>query len=343
MVSAIVSVYNGKLFIENCINDLINQTLYKKNILEIIIVVSASIDNAENIILNFQKKYKNIHYIRTAERESLYKAWNRGIKYSSGNYITNANIDDIHRFDALEIMFDELENNSEIDLVYHYHYLSKIINQPYEKHINEKKIYYPEFDNRTIYQFYPFCHQNMWRKSIHEKIGFFDESYLVAGDLDFAFRFCINGHKAKLIKDFLGVQISRDDQLCVNEKSQDEINTIIAKYFNSENIFKLYKAIGFSVETDQDKFLIIRDLFYKLLKYKFPGNENYICNSYLSAHLLVSLLQYNFDENLINDYVNYSLNFEVVKDFYNFNETLKKIFPEQLYNLIISKFLSNIQ
>ena len=58
MVTAIISLYNGTKFLESCLQDLINQTLYKQNLLEIVIVDSASTDNPENIILKYQKQYK---------------------------------------------------------------------------------------------------------------------------------------------------------------------------------------------------------------------------------------------------------------------------------------------
>lgn len=331
MVSAITSLYNGKKYLESCINDLLNQTLYSKGLLEIIIVDSASTDNPEEIIIDYQKKYKNIHYIRTSERETLYKAWNRGILYSSGKYITNANVDDIHRSDALEIQYNFLENNPDIDLVYHNHYLSKIINKPFEYHLNERKITYPEFDNRTIYLFYPFCHQNMWRKSLHEKIGLFDETYSIAGDVDFAFKFSINGFKAKLLTDFLGVQISRDDQLVVNSKFPDELNKIYQIYFKPEHIFQLYKNLSVFNLDNNFEYNSLKDIFYRYLKYKLPGQSNFVINYYNAGLLLNDLYKFSKDDKLIEDYVNNLLEYALVQ---NVNDII---------NFIISKIDGNLR
>ncbi len=116
LVSAIVSAYKSERFIRGCIEDLESQTIAAR--LEIVIVDSCSPQNERAIVEEFQKKYSNIKYIRTETRETVYAAWNRGIKASSGKYITNANTDDRHRHDAFEIMVNELERKPEITLVY---------------------------------------------------------------------------------------------------------------------------------------------------------------------------------------------------------------------------------
>ncbi len=338
MVTAIISLYNGTKFLESCLQDLINQTLYKQNLLEIVIVDSASTDNPENIILKYQKQYKNIHFIRTPERESLYKSWNRAIKYSAADFITNANVDDIHRNDALEILMKTLINNPQIDLVYHNHYLSTIFNKPFEYHAEQKIITYPKFDNRTIYLHYPFCHQNMWRKSVHDKIGFFDENYYIAGDLDFAFKFSIKGLKALLIKEILGVQISRDDQLVVNQKFNEEFTNIYNNYFKPEYIFELYSNLGYSVNSDDDKFNSFRDLFYRFLKYKLPGTESFVCNIYAAGKLLDTIYKYSKNEIFVKDYLENALNYGFVSNIENFIKfldnldiSIKEIIKKYLY------------
>ena len=74
----------------------------------------------------------NIKYIRTEERETVYKAWNRGIKAASGQYIANANTDDQYRLDALEKMARALDENPDKVLVY--------ANQVWIKQINTQRI-----------------------------------------------------------------------------------------------------------------------------------------------------------------------------------------------------------
>lgn len=186
LVSAIVSVYNGERFIEGCLEDLENQTISNK--LEIVIVNSGSQQNEEIIIKKFQDRYANIVYLKTHERETIYKAWNRGIKASSGKYITNANSDDRHRKDAFEIMSGILESNGDIDLVYPNYRITHQENETFENSMATEFLDRPDYDRyellfRCIPGPFP-----MWKKSVHNSCGYFDESLEVAGDHEFWLR-----------------------------------------------------------------------------------------------------------------------------------------------------------
>lgn len=55
-VSAIVSTYNSERFIQGCLEDLVNQTLYEKGELEIIVVDSGSEQNERAIVEKFQQR-----------------------------------------------------------------------------------------------------------------------------------------------------------------------------------------------------------------------------------------------------------------------------------------------
>ena len=106
LISAIISTYNSEKYLKGRIEDLLDQSIADQ--LEIIIVNSASQQNEDGIVKDYQGLFPNIHYIRTQKRETIYKAWNRGIKISSGEFITNANTDDRLKSNALEILSSEL-------------------------------------------------------------------------------------------------------------------------------------------------------------------------------------------------------------------------------------------
>ena len=56
-VSIIVPVYNVYPYLRKCLDSLVNQTLKE---IEIIIVNDGSLDNSQEIIDEYKKKYKNI-------------------------------------------------------------------------------------------------------------------------------------------------------------------------------------------------------------------------------------------------------------------------------------------
>jgi glycosyltransferase involved in cell wall biosynthesis len=188
LVSAIVSVYNAERFIRGCLEDLESQTISHK--LEIIVINSASQQNEEAIIKEFQNQYPNIKYFRTEERETVYAAWNRGIKAAAGKYITNANTDDRHVPYAFERMVHVLEKNTDISLVYADVWITENENETFENFTPSGRCRYSwqDFDPKTMIEGCYIGPQPMWRKSVHKKHGYFDETFHSAGDWEFWLR-----------------------------------------------------------------------------------------------------------------------------------------------------------
>lgn len=187
LVSAIVSVYKAGKFINGCLEDLTRQTIADR--LEIIVIDSASDEGEARVVRRFQDKYKNIIYVRTAERETVYAAWNRGIKLASGKYITNANADDRHRKDALELMAATLENHPEIALVYADLLITETENQTFENCTPIDRFRWFEWDRRKLLEGLCFMGpQPMWRRRLHEEYGYFRSDYITSGDYEFWLR-----------------------------------------------------------------------------------------------------------------------------------------------------------
>lgn len=186
-VSAIISTYNSERFLRGCLDDLINQTLYEKGELEIVVVNSGSTQNEEKIVEEYQSCYSNIKYVKT-ERETVYQAWNRGIKVASGKYVTNANTDDRHRKDAFEILANELDANDDVGLVYADQFVTRKENQTFDNHEAVGYFEWLDFDRIQLIHCACVGPQPMWRKSLHEKFGYFDEKLKVAGDYDWWLR-----------------------------------------------------------------------------------------------------------------------------------------------------------
>lgn len=206
-VSAIVSVYNCEAFIEGLLEDLINQSLYKKGQLEIILVDTASQQNEAPIIKSYQRRYDHIHYIRTEQRLTVYGAWNIGIEHSKGKYLTNANADDRHHMDALEIMARHLDQMPEVVLVYADVYVTETPNQTFDQADKSKRYYWYDWDRKTLLEKGCFIGpQPMWRRSVHDEYGLFDDSFVVSGDAEFWLRISQN-HNFYHIREPLGLYL----------------------------------------------------------------------------------------------------------------------------------------
>lgn len=104
IVSVIIPVFNGGLFIEKAIDS----ALYQNVSLEIIIINDCSLDNTEEII----KKYlwlPNIIYIKNRKQLGVSESRNLGVKMARGSYIAFLDADDWWRKDKLIQQINLLE------------------------------------------------------------------------------------------------------------------------------------------------------------------------------------------------------------------------------------------
>ncbi|UCC23544.1 MAG: glycosyltransferase, partial [Planctomycetota bacterium] len=268
LVSAIVSTYNSERFLRGCLEDLENQTIADR--LEIIIVNSGSQQNEEAIVKEFQQKYDNIVYIRTEQREGIYTAWNRAIRVAHGQFITNANADDRHRRDAFEILGRALEKHHDISLVYADCYVSSTPNETYNENSKRRIYRYPEFSAIGAALYYQFGPQPMWRKKLHETIGYFDESYKAAGDHDFNLRFASH-FKALHIAEPLGLYLEHPGAISFRDDiMSQEQRRIASTYRNAETIEGLYKQAGIACDSPEEKARIHLDMGIRALEYYPP-------------------------------------------------------------------------
>ena len=104
-VSVIIPVYNSSLYLEECINSIVNQT-YKN--LEIIIVNDKSTDDSLKIISKF--KDKRIKVINLKKNHGVAVARNKGVMASTGDYICYIDSDDYWSLDKIEKQIKFIKN-----------------------------------------------------------------------------------------------------------------------------------------------------------------------------------------------------------------------------------------
>ena len=189
LVSAIVSTYNAEKYIRGCLESLLAQTIAPS--VEIIVIDSASPQGEGDIVREFQASSpdRTIRYLRTENRESVYAAWNRGIKLATGKYITNANTDDRLRRDALEHMTQVMEACPDIDLVYADVIKTGTANQTFDRCTPTGVLCWPDWDRQRLLAEGCFIGpQPVWRREVHERYGYFDERYSISADYEFWLR-----------------------------------------------------------------------------------------------------------------------------------------------------------
>lgn len=103
-LSAIVLVYNGLPYLEECINSLVNQTLEN---LEILLINDASTDDSLSVCKKFEKMYDNVRLIDKEKNEGLATSANLGISLARGEYVILVDNDDIIPSYAYEKLYNK--------------------------------------------------------------------------------------------------------------------------------------------------------------------------------------------------------------------------------------------
>ncbi len=219
-VSAVVSTYASARFIEGRLQNLVDQTLFQKGGLEIIVIDSSSPEDEGAIVERFAARHPNIFYLRTDERETVYTAWNRGIEMARGTYFVNANTDDRFSTNALERMADALDSHCEYDAVYGNWVVTRIPNDSFDSDAPKRLFIYPEFDPGLFFYLQITSHANFVRRSVFDSIGGFDGSYTVFGDREFMLRFSASGHKAMKLETIVGLYLENPTSV---ERANKEI------------------------------------------------------------------------------------------------------------------------
>lgn len=260
-VTAIVSLYNSLDFVQGCLEDLVDQSLFKRGEMEIIIIDSNSPQDEYAVVAEFMRRFpQGIEYERTSQRETLYQAWNRALQKAKGTYLTNANSDDRHHPECLETMALALDKRTEIDLVYADVFESTVENETFFENTRESRYRYPDFFAPTSLLFYQFGCQPMWRKSIHTRVGLFSSELKAAGDWDFCIRFSLAGLRALHIPQPLGCFLHRQTSISTQDStSTREQMAIKNRYMTLDNILLLYHKEGWRIDTPEAKAKVYTD------------------------------------------------------------------------------------
>lgn len=178
-LSIITSLYNGDEHIEGFLKDVTSQTMYSE--CEFIIINANSPGNEEKMIKIYQKKYPNIIYKKLDKDPGIYAVWNMAIKMASSPFITNANLDDRSCTDSYEKHVQLLEKNPDVDLVYTDYLVTHTPNETMETNTHKWVAKVPEYSPDKMNKCLP-GPRPVYRKSLLEKYGYFDDSYLILGD-----------------------------------------------------------------------------------------------------------------------------------------------------------------
>ncbi len=234
-ISIITSVYDGDKFIKNFMENITKQTIFESHC-ELIMIDANSPGSEETIIREYMERYpNNIRYEKLDKDPGIYAVWNRAIEMSTGEYITNANLDDIRREDCIELQAKAMFLNPEAGLVYNDNYQSHEPNTEfYSDKVSTRYISPNKVSLDLMLRGNAPHNSPMWRKDIHDKYGGFDEQYRSAGDWEMWLRGLSQGMKIKKIHLPLGVYYFNPEGISTSKENEgwkrQEEQTVYSKY-----------------------------------------------------------------------------------------------------------------
>jgi glycosyltransferase involved in cell wall biosynthesis len=187
--SVIVSLYNAAEKLPALLDNLALQGLARQGGLEVVLVDSASPKDERAALLAWQASRGDtlpVVYARSARRETIQMAWNRGIRLARAPYLAFLGADEGLHPDALLRLADALDADPGADWAMadslvtnvdrHGVYDSDVM--PYDRRGYRQDLVYLE----TCYLSWV---GGLYRRSIHDRFGWYDESYRAAGDTEF--------------------------------------------------------------------------------------------------------------------------------------------------------------
>ena len=180
-VSVVISAYNSEKYMRDCLANLTRQTIF--NQCEVIVVDSGSPTDERAIVAEFQKKFPNIRYVRTA-REKVAEAWNRGLALARGRYFASLSADDTISDDGLAVMAAALERHADCGLVYGDVGWTSKPNDTFPCANLTRTVKYPDYTPlETMFYCLTGCVQ-FFRTSALRQVGGFDPSLFCAADYE---------------------------------------------------------------------------------------------------------------------------------------------------------------
>ena len=194
-VSVLISIYKSEVYLAHFLENLKNQNGFM--FIQPVMISSDPTEYEREILLEFAKQNTNVILEFFPQRIGIYQAWNHAIKISDGEYLTNWNVDDVRRNDSINLQAEYLSKRRWLDVVFQdiYYVFRENLDWNTIENIGIKT----NLCNVTLVALLsgacPPHNAPMWRRRIHIDVGFFDEKYKSAGDLDFWIRCVLGGKK----------------------------------------------------------------------------------------------------------------------------------------------------
>lgn len=189
-VTIVLPTYNGECYLAQAIESCLSQTLSDW---ELIVVDDASTDGTPEIIAGFCARDARIRSVRHQVNRKLPGALNTGFALAKGNLLTWTSDDNSYRPSALQTMLEFLGHHPEVDAVY----TDYTVIDDCDTVTEQIRVLDPVYLVRENVAGPCF----LYRRTVHECVGSYDEELFLVEDYDFWLRVAARFHMMPLHQD----------------------------------------------------------------------------------------------------------------------------------------------
>jgi glycosyltransferase involved in cell wall biosynthesis len=186
-ICVIVSLYKAADKLPTLLNMLTRQTVALRDELEVVLIDSNSPADERGAMLRFlETRSLPMVYARSENRETIQAAWNRGIHLTRAPYLCFLGADEGLHPDALRQLSAALDADPSVDWV---------ISDSVVTNVDRSGVYQSDvmsYDRSGYHQdlvYLETCYLSwvggLYRRSIHDRFGYYDESFRASGDTEF--------------------------------------------------------------------------------------------------------------------------------------------------------------
>lgn len=230
-VSIITSIFKASDFLFDFLLDVKRQTIFPESE---VLLLDANEDDSDFKIIQPFLDIPNFKYFKIGNC-TVYEAWNKGIDLAKSKILTNWNVDDRRSYNSLQYQIEHLENNIQCDLCYGSVLIGGIPNEKFENcQSNQMWPNLPCTVKNQLLHNSVHC-LPVWRKSIHDRFGYFDTQYFSASDYDMWFKILVGGGQIDSLDKLIGVYYENPNSISRNKKT---INRAIQEVFDIQKKYK---------------------------------------------------------------------------------------------------------
>lgn len=229
VVSVLLSLYQGESYLSQYLENFLSQTWADK--CELVIIHNDPSSEAAEIIYSYAERINLIYLPRV--REGMYASINAGIKASTAAFITIWNVDDIRTENSLEILASALDKGSDYGWSYGDFEISNVYGGSPIAYAATPEWSYSVATSSCIGG--PFF---MFRRSLLEQVGPFDEQFFSGGDFDFTVRLSLASKGIK-VRGLLGTFLNERKGLSTSGDLQAIERTVIQRRYGIWRDFDL--------------------------------------------------------------------------------------------------------